>query len=125
MFDASVREVCVTTPSSVPHLVEFCPATLKAFVETHAFEVDNQPFSFADHQYLIPIFETIRFDHGESWSGVLQSGAQSGKSITAILALTMSTVTPRLWGRNFGYLLPDFDLASIFIVADATPARVS
>jgi hypothetical protein len=71
MFEAFVREVCATTQSSVPHLVKFCPATLKAFVETHAFEVDNQPFSFEDHHYLIPIFEAIRFDHGEGWSGVL------------------------------------------------------
>ena len=101
-----------TTYGARPAIVDSCPDTLRQFVQTHQFEVDHSPFQFDGREYLLPIFEDIRFDQGDHFSGVLMTGAQVAKSITAMLALTMATL--KFWGKSFGYFLPDQDMAMIF-----------
>lgn len=101
-----------TTQAAKPSIVESCPDTLKAFVGLHQFEVDNQPFSFNERDYLLPIYEAIRYDRGDHFSMVLMTGAQVAKSVTAMLSLTMAAV--KFWGRSFGYFLPDQEMSMIF-----------
>ncbi len=112
MLGGLFEELNQTTHSTRPAIVESCPATLREFVELHQFEVDNNPFSFTDREYLIPIFEGIRYDRGDQFGLVLMTGAQVAKSITAILSMVMATMT--FWGRSFGYFLPDQEMTLIF-----------
>lgn len=101
-----------TTSIERPSLVDHCPDTLKQFVQAYPFEVDNHPFTFANRDYLEPIFDEIRFDQGDHFSFVLMTGAQVAKSITAMLSMVLASI--KFWGSSFGYFLPDQEMTMIF-----------
>lgn len=101
-----------TTSMVRPSIVEHCPNTLKEFVQAYPFEVDNHPFTFANREYLDPIFNEIRFDQGDHFSFVLMTGAQVAKSITAMLSMILASL--KFWGSSLGYFLPDQEMTLIF-----------
>lgn len=111
-LDEALDGLTETTISATPAIVEACPPTLKGLVETHQFEVDNNPFSFVGREYAVPIFDEIRYDQGEQFAFVLMTGAQVLKSVTSMLAITLAML--KFWGKSFGYFLPDQEMSMIF-----------
>lgn len=93
------------------------PDNLFDFIESirPTLKVDNEPFTWVGHEYLIEPYKAMRVtgDHNlEGFSMVLMCGAQVGKTIFGFLCLVWLAL--RFWGKYFGYFLPDQAMAMIF-----------
>lgn len=97
-----------------PVELQSLPATLYDYVLDRGFLVDKKPMDFARHRYLVPIYQSMQFrpDEEEDFDRTLMTGAQVGKSITALTLLIYAA--QRFWGGKFGYFLPDREMADIF-----------
>ena len=95
-----------------PEVFTKLPETLRGFVEKFPVRVEGKLIDLTDHAYLAPIYESMRFDRGESHVSVLMTGAQVGKTIRAISGLQYAAAW--FWGESFGYFLPDQNMSDIF-----------
>ena len=77
--------------------------------------MDNYPFTWEGHEYLIEPYKAVKFDGLESIEGfemVLMCGAQVGKTVFGFLLLLYLSLY--FWGRYFGYFLPDQSMTMNF-----------
>ena len=100
-----------------PEIVKNVPDCLYNFVENirPTLKVDNEPFTWEGHEYLIEPYRAMAVTGDENPEGlkmVLQCGAQVGKTIFGFLFLVWLAL--RFWGKYFGYFLPDQAMAMIF-----------
>jgi hypothetical protein len=101
-----------------PDIAKNIPDNLYDFVEQlrqDGLKVDNYPFTWEGHEYLIEPYKAVRFDGLENEDGfemVLMCGAQVGKTVFGFLLLIYLSLY--FWGRYFGYFLPDKDMAMNF-----------
>lgn len=107
----------IRTSASLPAIARNAPNDLYAFVESirPTLKVDNEPFTWTGHEYLIEPYKAfaIKGDHSEEGlSVVLETGAQIGKTIFGFLVLVWLAL--RFYGKYFGYFLPDQAMAMIF-----------
>lgn len=93
----------------LPAIARDMPDNLFDFVNRFpSLRVDNQPFTFEGHEYLIEPYKSFRFDGREKIEGAgwdIMSGAQTGKSIFAMLGLVYTALY--FWSYFIGYFLPD------------------
>lgn len=93
----------------MPAIARDMPDNLYDFVNRFpGLKVDNQPFTWEGHEYLIEPYKSFRFEgkekiEGDGWD--LMCGAQTGKSIFAMLGLVFASLY--FWSYFFGYFLPD------------------
>ena len=100
-----------------PEIVKNVPNRLYDFVENirPTLKVDNEPFTWEGHEYLIEPYRAMAVTGDENPEGlkmVLQCGAQVGKTVFGFLFLVWLAL--RFWGKYFGYFLPDQAMAMIF-----------
>jgi hypothetical protein len=101
---------------SKPEFVKNCPDDLHSFVEMlMPLMVDNEPFTWEGHEYLIEPYKAFNFPEEKNEDGkafVWMCGAQVGKSIAAMLLMMFLAI--KFWGKYQGYFLPTADMAMIF-----------
>lgn len=100
-----------------PDIAKNVPDNLFDFVERirPTLKVDNEPFTWEGHEYLIEPYKAFNLQGESSEEGlevVWECGAQVGKSIAGFMLLAWLAL--RFWGKYFGYFLPDKDMAMIF-----------
>jgi len=103
-----------------PELAKDCPDNLYGFVErlihlNGELLVDNEPFTWVGHEYLIEPYKSLKLDGHEKEEGdshAWMCGAQVGKSIAAMLFEILLALW--FWGKYIGYFLPDKDMSMIF-----------
>jgi hypothetical protein len=103
--------------SGIPEISRNAPNDLYSFVEKirPTLKVDNEPFTWIGHEYLIEPYKAFRItgDHSEEGlQAVWMCGAQVGKTIGGFMLLVWLAM--RFWGKYFGYFLPDQAMAMIF-----------
>ena len=101
----------------MPEIVKNCPNSLFDFVETirPTLKVDNEPFTYVGHEYLIDAYKDFAVTGDNSEEGlkcVWMCGAQVGKSVSGFLLLAWLAL--RFYAKYFGYFLPDQAMAMIF-----------
>ncbi len=77
--------------------------------------VDNRPFKWKGHSYLIDPYRSIEIVGQESEHGaefVWMCGAQVGKTIAGFILLIWLAL--KFWGQYVGYFLPDKSMADSF-----------
>lgn len=99
-----------------PELIRNCPNSLYEFVNNMlgVLKVDNEPFTWEAHEYLIEPYKAIHVTGDRNEEGhavVLQTGAQIGKTVLAMM--TVVWLACRFWGKYLGYFFPDRDMAMI------------
>lgn len=103
--------------TSMPEIAQNVPDDLYTFVEgmRPTLKVDNEPFVWEGHEYLIEPYKAMAVSGKENLDGhkmVLMCGAQVGKTVFGFLALVWLAL--KFWGKYFGYFLPDQAMAMIF-----------
>lgn len=116
-----IRQRQITRPAISTNV----PNDLYTFVEQirPTLKVDNEPFTWTGHEYLIEPYQAMRVDGDENLAGhnmVLMCGAQVGKTVFGFL--TLAWLALRFWGKYFGYFLPDQQMAQIFSDVRFKPA---
>lgn len=101
----------------IPDIARNAPDDLFSFVEQirPTLKVDNEPFTWEGHEYLLEPYKAFRLTGDKSEEGlqaVWMCGAQVGKTIGGFLLLVWLAM--RFWGKYFGYFLPDQAMAMIF-----------
>src|SRR5262245_22420667 len=88
--------------------------TLLDFVTQRPWQIDRHPFDWANHQYLLPLYEAFRVDPqaNDELNVVVQKGAQVGLSVWAMLSMIFLAV--KFPGRKLGFFLPDQAMSFLF-----------
>jgi ferredoxin len=101
----------------IPAIARNVPNDLYTFVESlrSTLRVDNEPFEWEGHEYLIEPYKAMAVTGEKSDNGlkyVMMKGAQVGATVFGFLTLVWLAV--RFYGRYFGYFLPDQKMAMNF-----------
>lgn len=108
----------VAGDSSLPAICRDLPDNLYDFtnvLRAQGLTVDNEPFRWDGHEYLIAPYKALRLDGHEKEEGdthVWECGAQIGKTVGGFLWQAFLSLW--FWGNYFGYFLPDKSMAEIF-----------
>lgn len=85
------------------------------YLRKRGLKVDNNPFEWKGHEYLIKPYQDFRIVDEQKIEGdtfVWQCGAQVGKTIGGFLAIIWLSL--KFWGQYLGYFLPDKTMADLF-----------